>query len=267
MSVSPPAAADLASVESLVALLTLTGLEIVLGIDNIVFIAIVTGRLPRNRQALARRLGLGLAMVMRILLLLTLNWIMGLTRPLLTLAGNEFSGRDLIMLLGGVFLIGKATYEIHERIEGPEPAGLDSAAAPHATLGSVLIWIITLDIVFSLDSVITAVGMARHLIVMIAAIIFAVGIMMVFAEVVSRFIENYPTFKILALSFMLLVGVMLIVEGFGKHVDKGYIYFAMSFSLGVEILNIKAQKGRPSKPSAGPPPPSPVQPSPDLPGA
>jgi predicted tellurium resistance membrane protein TerC len=248
---------NLISFQSLIALLTLTALEIVLGIDNIVFIAIVTSKLPKHQQPLARRVGLGLAMVMRIALLLTLSWIMGLTKPLFTIFSHTFSGRDLILLIGGVFLIGKATHEIHDKLESHEEEEL-RASKGGATLASVLLWIVSLDVVFSLDSVITAVGMARHLPIMIAAIVIAVGIMLIFAEVVSKFIEDHPTFKMLALSFMLLVGVMLTVEGFGKHVDKGYIYFAMAFSLVVEILNIKMRKGgrktAAQKPTPTPPP-------------
>lgn len=253
------AGGDLFSIESLIALVTLTALEIVLGIDNIVFIAIVTAKLPKAKQAFARRAGLGLAMIMRILLLLTLSWIMGLTKPLFNVSviDHEFSGRDLIMLIGGLFLIGKSTFEIHERMEGASHA--DKAGPIKATLASALMWIVIFDVIFSLDSVITAVGMAKHLPIMIAAVVIAVAIMMIFAEVVSRFIEEHPTFKILALSFMLLIGVMLTAHGFGKEIEKGYIYFAMAFSLFVEFINIRIRKGL-NKHEAQPEIPFPPQP-------
>jgi predicted tellurium resistance membrane protein TerC len=223
--------------ENLVALLTLTALEVVLGIDNIVFISILTGKLPPERQAGARRIGLLLAMGMRILLLLAISWVMGLTRPLLTVLGQEFTGRDIILVLGGLFLVAKATWEIHDKLEGaPHEVG---AAPRHAAYGSILVQIVLLDIVFSLDSVITAVGMARRIEVMIAAVVIAVGTMMVFANSIASFIERHPTMKMLALSFLLLIGVVLIVDGFGQHVGKGYIYSAMAFSLFVEVLNIR----------------------------
>jgi predicted tellurium resistance membrane protein TerC len=228
------------SPEAWVALLTLTVLEIVLGIDNIVFISILSGKLPANQQARARTLGLGLAMGSRILLLLSLAWIMRLTRPLFPLFGHDVSGRDLILLLGGVFLIWKATHEIHERLEGQDHGDRKGRAA--VTFAGVLTQIALLDIVFSLDSVITAVGMARDVGVMIAAIVIAVGFMMFAAGPVSRFVERHPTVKMLALSFLLLIGVTLIAEGFGTHVSKGYVYFAMGFSVFVEALNLRAKK-------------------------
>jgi len=231
--------AELLTVESLIALVTLTSLEIVLGIDNIVFIAILTGKLDPSVQDKARRIGLALAMIVRILLLLAISWIMGLTKPLFAVMSHDVSGKDLILLLGGLFLIGKSTFEIHERIEGHEPTKTAKAVASFA---SVIIQIMLLDIVFSLDSVITAVGMARHIPIMIAAVIVAVAIMMLFAGAVSRFVERHPTIKMLALSFLLLIGVMLLAEGFGRHIEKGYIYFAMAFSLFVELLNLRMRK-------------------------
>lgn len=230
---------ELFTVENLIALLTLTSLEVVLGIDNVVFIAILTGRLPKERQATARRLGLLLAMGMRILLLFSIKWIIGLTEPFFNLLGRDFSGRDLILGGGGLFLIAKSTFEIHHRVEGDHAA--DQVKTPRkVSFGSVLLQIMLLDLVFSLDSVITAVGMADHLAVMVAAVVVAVIIMMVFAETVSAFIEKHPTIKMLALSFLLLIGVMLTAEAFHYHVNHGFIYFAMGFSLFVEVLNIRA---------------------------
>jgi len=230
------------SPEAWIALLTLTVLEIVLGIDNIVFISILAGKLPPNRQARARTVGLALAMVTRILLLLSLTWIMRLTAPLFAVLGNEVSGRDLILLVGGMFLIWKSTHEIHERLEGESEAGRTTRGA--VTMAGVLTQIALLDIVFSLDSVITAVGMANHVAVMIAAIMLAVGFMMFAAGPVSAFVERHPTVKMLALSFLLLIGVTLIAEGLGQHIAKGYVYFAMAFSVFVEALNLRARKGR-----------------------
>jgi predicted tellurium resistance membrane protein TerC len=226
--------------ENLIALLTLTSLEIVLGIDNIVFISILTAKLPPAQQSGARRIGLLLAMGMRIALLLALTWVMGLTRPLFTVFDHAFAGRDLILLIGGFFLVAKATWEIHDKLEGGhhEPG----AAPKHAAYGSILLQIVLLDIVFSLDSVITAVGMARSIEVMIAAVVIAVVTMMIFANSIAAFIEQHPTMKMLALSFLLLIGVMLIADGFGQHVSKGYIYSAMAFSLFVEVLNIRLRK-------------------------
>ncbi|MCC6273816.1 MAG: TerC family protein [Deltaproteobacteria bacterium] len=234
--------AELFTPENLVALLTLTSLEIVLGIDNIVFIAILTGKLPAHQQGRARSIGLLLAMGMRIVLLLGISWVMGLTKPLFEVFSHGFSGRDLILLVGGLFLIAKATYEIHDKLEGAEHAKNGTARS----FGAVIAQILALDIIFSLDSVITAVGMAKHIEIMIAAVVIAVGVMILFAGKVSRFIERHPTFKMLALAFLLLIGVMLTVEGVGEHINKGYIYFAMAFSLFVEILNMKLHK--PGKP-------------------
>jgi len=220
-----------------IAFATLAALEIVLGIDNIVFISILVGKLPETQRPLAYRLGLGLAMIMRILLLLSISWVMGLTRPLFSVLGAEVSGRDIVLIAGGLFLVAKSTFEIHDKLEGHE--GRQSVKVA-ASFGAILVQIMVLDIVFSLDSVITAVGMVSHVGVMIAAIVVAVLVMMVFAKAVGDFVERHPTIKMLALSFLLLIGVMLIVEGFGNHVPKGYIYFAMAFSLLVEMLNMKA---------------------------
>ncbi|RIK95836.1 MAG: hypothetical protein DCC71_22990 [Proteobacteria bacterium] len=233
--------ADLLTTESLVALITLTSLEIVLGIDNIVFISILVAKLPLERQAAARRIGLLLAMGMRIALLLAISWVMGLTRPLFTLVEHAFTGRDLILILGGFFLVAKATYEIHDKLEGSSHG---KAAPAVASFGAILVQIMMLDIVFSLDSVITAVGMAKHVEIMIAAVVIAVIVMMIFAGSISRFIDRHPTMKMLALSFLLLIGVVLIADGFGQHVSKGYIYSAMAFSLFVEILNLRIRKAR-----------------------
>jgi predicted tellurium resistance membrane protein TerC len=224
-----------------VAFLTLLALEIVLGIDNIVFISILVDKLPEERQTLARRLGLGMALVMRILLLLSLSWVIGLTAPLFTVLGQEISGRDVILILGGLFLLGKSTYEIHENLEGDEG---HSSARVKATLGSVLIQIVILDVVFSLDSVITAVGMVDQVAVMIAAVTIAILVMLVSAEAISGLVNRHPTLKMLALSFLLLIGFALLLEGFDQHVPKGYIYFAMGFSVFVELLNIRARRRR-----------------------
>jgi predicted tellurium resistance membrane protein TerC len=227
-----------------VALATLTALEIVLGIDNIVFISVLVGRLPSGQRNKARTLGLALAMVTRILLLLTLTWIMTLTAPIFSVFRNAVSGRDIILLAGGLFLLAKSTHEIHASLEG-KPATAKSKVARNFV--SVLIQIAILDIVFSLDSVITAVGLAEHLPVMILAIVIAVGVMMLSARVIGNFVDTHPTIKMLALSFLLLVGFSLMGEGLDLHIPKGYIYFAMAFSLGVEILNLKIRE-RAAKP-------------------
>ncbi len=224
-----------------VAFLTLLGLEIVLGIDNVIFISILVDKLPEERQALARRLGLGLALVMRVLLLLSLSWVIGLTAPLFTVLAQEISGRDLILILGGLFLLGKSTFEIHENLEGEE--GHKSARVA-ANFGSVLVQIVLLDMVFSLDSVITAVGMVNEVSIMVAAVTIAILVMMVSAEAVSGFVNRHPTVKMLALSFLLLIGFTLVLEGFDQHVPKGYIYFAMGFSVFVEFLNIRVRRRR-----------------------
>jgi predicted tellurium resistance membrane protein TerC len=227
--------------DGLVALITLTVLEVVLGIDNVIFISILAGKLPPGQQDRARRIGLMAAMVMRILLLLSITWIMQLTQPLFTIPifNHEFSGRDLILAGGGLFLLFKATREIHERLEG-EDGHVSARVAP--SLAAVIGQIMILDIVFSLDSVITAVGMADDVAVMIAAVVVAVAIMMFAAKSVSRFVDSHPTVKVLALSFLLLIGVSLIADGFGVHVPKGYIYFAMGFSIFVETINLRASK-------------------------
>lgn len=231
---------ELFTTDNLIAFLTLSALEIVLGIDNIIFISILSGKLPPEQRAKARQIGLALAMVMRIGLLFALSWVMGLVEPLFGIMGHEISGRDLILLGGGLFLIGKSTFEIHERLEGPEHGPID--AKTRISFSSVLIQIMLLDIVFSLDSVITAVGMVQNITIMIAAVIVAVAVMMLFAGAVSDFVERHPAIKMLALSFLILIGVMLVAEGFGQHVSKGYIYFAMAFSLLVELLNMRLRK-------------------------
>jgi predicted tellurium resistance membrane protein TerC len=223
------------------ALATLTVLEIVLGIDNIVFIAILVDKLPEKQRARARTVGLGLAMLMRIGLLFSLSWIMQLTAPLFTVLKQEISGRDLILLSGGLFLLAKATHEIHQKLEGGEG---HASAAVSATMTSVLIQIMILDIVFSLDSVITAIGMAEHLSIMVTAVVVSVVFMMIFAGAVSDFVNRHPTVKMLALSFLLLIGVLLIAEGFEQHIPKGYVYFAMAFSVFVEMLNLRVRKPR-----------------------
>ena len=222
-----------------IAFLTLTVLEIVLGIDNIVFISILAGKLPRAQQARARQLGLALAMLTRVALLFSLAWIIRLTAPLFTVLGQEISGRDLILIGGGLFLIGKSTHEIHNKLEGEE--GHESGRVA-ASFASVIVQIMLLDIVFSLDSVITAVGMVDEVPVMVAAVVIAVGIMMVSAGTISDFVNRHPTVKMLALSFLLLVGMSLIAEGFDQHIPKGYIYFAMGFSVFVEALNLRARR-------------------------
>jgi predicted tellurium resistance membrane protein TerC len=218
---------------------TLTVLEIVLGIDNVIFISILAGKLPREQQGRARYIGLLLAMIMRIALLFSLSWIIRLTAPLFTVLGQEISGRDLVLLIGGLFLLAKSTREIHERLEGEEG---EASARVAPSLGSVLIQIMLLDIVFSLDSVITAVGMVDELGVMVSAVIVAVLFMMAFAKPVSEFVDRHPTVKMLALSFLILIGVSLVAESFDQHISKGYIYFAMAFSVMVEMLNLKAKK-------------------------
>jgi len=225
--------------EGWIALVTLTVLEIVLGIDNIVFISILAGKLPAHERDRARKTGLSLAMFIRILLLLSITWVMGLTRPLVAPFGHEISGRDLILLVGGLFLLAKSTHEIHDKLEG---GGEGPGATPRAArFSGVLIQILLLDIVFSLDSVITAVGMADDVTIMIAAVVIAVGVMLLSAGAISAFVERHPTVKMLALSFLLLIGMSLIGEGFGQHIPKGYIYFAMGFSVFVEMINLRAR--------------------------
>jgi predicted tellurium resistance membrane protein TerC len=231
----------MASPEAWVALATLTALEIVLGIDNIVFISILTGRLPQDERPRARQLGLLLAMGMRIVLLFFINWITQLTKPLFDVLSFEISGRDLILIGGGLFLIGKATLEIHHKLEGEDEEG-GAGAGKAATFAGVLVQVALLDVVFSLDSVITAVGMAEHLEVMILAVVIAVITMVAFVNSVSRFIERHPTFKMLAMSFLLLIGFALVGEGLELHIPKGYVYSAMGFSLFVEVLNLQLRK-------------------------
>ncbi len=227
------------SLEVLIALATLTFLEIVLGVDNIIFISILSGKLPQEQQLKARRIGLLLAMGTRILLLFSLAWVSKLTTPLFSVSRLEISGRDMILIVGGLFLLGKSTHEIHDRLEGEEG---HSSAKVTASFAAVLMQIALLDVVFSLDSVITAVGMVDHVSVMIVAVIVSVMIMMVAAEPISAFVHQHPTVKMLALSFLLLIGTSLIAEGFGHHIPKGYVYFAMGFSVFVEAMNLKMRK-------------------------
>ena len=225
--------------ESWIALLTLTVLEIVLGIDNIIFISILAGKLPKEQQAKARKVGLGLAMFIRLALLASLAWIARLTAPLFTIFSQEISGRDLILLVGGLFLLAKATHEIHDKLEGEEG---HASAKVTASFTSVILQILALDIVFSLDSVITAIGMADELAVMMAAVVISVAVMLFAAGPISNFVERHPTVKMLALSFLLLIGMSLVAEGFEQHISKGYIYFAMGFSVFVEMLNQRLKK-------------------------
>jgi predicted tellurium resistance membrane protein TerC len=229
----------LTSPESWIAFATLTALELVLGIDNIIFISIMVDKLPKERREFARRLGLFMAMFMRIALLLVLAWIVGLVQPLFTVLGQEISGRDLILIVGGLFLVWKSTTEIHGSLEGEEG---HTVATVKATFAAVILQIMIIDLVFSLDSIITAVGMVDDVRVMIAAVIASVALMMLFASPIGRFVSDHPTIKMLALSFLVVVGVVLIAEGFDHHVPKGYVYFAMAFSFGVEMLNIRMRK-------------------------
>ncbi|MCM2274162.1 MAG: TerC family protein [Candidatus Didemnitutus sp.] len=223
-----------------ISLLTLTGLEIVLGIDNIIFISILAGKLPVEQQAKARQLGLALALLTRLLLLASIAWMAKLTTPLFTVLEHGVSGRDLILIVGGLFLLVKSTMEIHDKLEGEDGHATKGLAKSFAT---VLVQIMLLDVVFSLDSVITAVGMAQHLAVMVTAVILAMGVMLLSAGTISDFVNRHPTLKILALSFLLLIGTTLIAEGLGFHIPKGYVYFAMAFSFGVEMLNLRLRKG------------------------
>jgi predicted tellurium resistance membrane protein TerC len=222
-----------------IAFATLTALELVLGIDNVIFISILVDKLPPEKREFARRLGLFMAMFMRVGLLLVLAWIVGLVAPLFTVLGQEISGRDLILILGGLFLIWKSTGEIHQSLEGEEG---EASSAVRATFAAVITQIMVVDIVFSLDSIITAVGMVDKVAVMIAAVVASVALMMVFAGTIGRFVSDHPTIKMLALAFLVVVGVVLIAEGFDHHVPKGYIYFAMAFSVGVEMLNIRMRR-------------------------
>jgi predicted tellurium resistance membrane protein TerC len=223
-----------------IAFATLTALELVLGIDNIIFISILVDKLPKERRELARKIGLFMAMFMRIGLLLVLAWIVGLVAPLFTVLGQEISGRDLILILGGLFLIWKSTSEIHQSMEGHEES--HGSKAVKATFTAVILQIMLVDLVFSLDSIITAVGMVDDVRIMIAAVIGSVALMMVFAGPIGRFVSDHPTIKMLALSFLVVVGVVLVAEGFDSHVPKGYVYFGMAFSLCVEMLNIRMRK-------------------------
>ena len=227
-----------------IAFLTLTALELVLGIDNIIFISILAGKLPPDQRKKARTLGLALAMITRVLLLLSLSWIIRLTAPLFIVLSQEISGRDLILIVGGLFLLAKSTFEIHGKLEGEEG---HASARVGPSFASVIIQILILDIVFSLDSVITAVGMVDNVAIMITAVVVAIIFMMAFAGPISGFVERHPTVKMLALSFLLLIGVTLIVEGFNHHIPKGYIYFAMAFSVFVEMLNLRLRKSQPVK--------------------
>jgi predicted tellurium resistance membrane protein TerC len=225
-----------------IAFATLTALELVLGIDNIIFISVLVDRLPHERRELARRVGLALAMLMRVALLLALAWMIGLTAPLAIVLGNEISGRDLILLAGGLFLIWKATGEIHELLEDTAGTHAPHAAAARAAFGAVLVQIILIDLVFSLDSIITAVGMVDDVRVMIAAVIASVALMMLFAAPIGRFVSRHPTVKMLALAFLIMIGMALVADGLDFHVPKGYIYFAMAFSVAVEMLNLRLRR-------------------------
>jgi predicted tellurium resistance membrane protein TerC len=225
--------------ELIIALVTLTVLEVVLGVDNVIFISILSAKLPKDQQKRARRIGLLGAMLMRIALLFSITWIARLTDPLVNVFGQQLSGRDLILFVGGAFLIAKATYELHVRLEGESGHSSDRVAASFA---AVITQVMLLDIVFSLDSVITAIGMANNLFVMVTAVILAVLLMLVAAEPISSFVEEHPTIKVLALSFLLLIGMSLVADGLGQHISKGYIYFAMGFSVFVEMINIRVRK-------------------------
>jgi len=238
----------LLTAEGLVSLLSLVALEIVLGVDNIVFIAIVSERVAPPRRPALRRLGVGLALIMRLVLLGSLSWLMGLTRTLFSVAGADLSGRDLVLLAGGLFLVAKSAHEMFLRVEEPAPGGSAEAQPPPAKSGNfafLLAQILTLDVVFSLDSVITAVGMARQLSIMATAVVISVAIMLLAANAVSEFITRHPSLKVLALSFLLMVGVLLIADAFGKHISKGYVYFGMAYALAVELINIRRRRKKP----------------------
>jgi predicted tellurium resistance membrane protein TerC len=225
--------------EAWVSLLTLTALEIVLGIDNVVFLSILSSRLPEHQQSRARKVGLALALVGRLALLFAISWVMGLTRDLVTILGQGISGRDIILAGGGLFLVAKSTHEIYDKMEVDEEGKHEARGLSFA---SVLVQILILDLVFSLDSVITAVGMVKHLSIMVIAMIAAMGVMLVFANTIAGFIDRHPSMKVLALSFLILVGVLLLAEAFDQHIDRGYVYFAMAFALGVELVNIRVRK-------------------------
>ena len=227
-----------------VSLATLTGLEIVLGIDNIVFITVLAGKLPKEQRRTATRLGLAAALITRLLLLFTLSWVMRLSAPLVTLAGHEVTGRDLVLILGGLFLMAKATLEIYDKVEAHDPLGSTESSAGSGRMVSVVAQIMVLDMVFSLDSVITAIGIAEHIPIMIAAITIAMAVMLLAAEPTARFVNAHPTVKMLALSFLLLVGAALVADGAHFHIPRGYLYFAIAFSIGVESLNLLAAAAR-----------------------
>lgn len=254
----------LLSIEGLISLVSLTALEIVLGIDNIVFIAIVSERIEPARRSLLRRLGLGLALVMRLALLFGLSWIMGMTRPVFSVGPQAFSGRDLVLLAGGLFLIGKSSHEMFLGSEAhgsgtdanatTPPAAAEDGNGHRRRFGLMLAEILILDIVFSLDSVITAVGMAQQLVIMMLAMVIAVAVMLLGANVISEFITRHPSMKVLALSFLMMVGVLLVADAFGKHISKGYVYFAMAYALAVELINIRRSRRRSERGQAGAPP-------------
>ena len=225
--------------EAWISLATLAALEIVLGIDNIVFITIVAGRLPAEQQHRARQVGLALALITRLILLASIKWVMSLSTPLFTLVGHAVTGRDLILIVGGLFLIVKATFEIYDKVEAAHPVAETAASQTGATMASILIQIMLLDIVFSLDSVITAVGMVDELPIMVIAVVLAMIVMIAFAGPVGDFVERHPSIKVLALAFLVMIGVLLVAEGTGQHLNKGYIYFAMAFSLSIELLNMR----------------------------
>lgn len=235
----------LANPQIWIAFFTLFALELVLGIDNVIFISILAGKLPKEQQSKARMMGLGLAVITRVILLFSLSWIIGLTEPLFEVLGHKISGRDLILLLGGLFLIVKSTMEIHHKLEGVE--GSQSNAVAHS-FNAVILQILLLDVVFSLDSVITAVGMVNEIAVMIAAVVLSAVVMIVSAKTISDFVDSHPSLKILALSFLLMIGFTLIVESLEVHIPKGYVYFAMAFSVGVEMLNIRMRRKKPVEP-------------------
>jgi len=229
---------EIFTAENMIALATLTAMETVLGIDNVVFLAILVGRLPPHQRDKARRVGLTLAVVTRIILVLSITWIMGLKAELFSVMGHALSGKDLVLLAGGLFLIAKSTHEIHNKIEDSERT-VTKAAAAYSSFAGAIVQILVMDCIFSLDSVITAVGMAKSRVIMIAAIVISIGIMLAFSGYIIRFVDRHPTIKVLALSFLILIGVMLVAESFGQSIPKGYIYFAMAFSLGVEMVNLR----------------------------
>ena len=229
----------LSTPEAWVSLATLIGLEIILGIDNIVFITLLAGRLPQPQRHVATRLGLAGALVTRLLLLFALSWVMRLSAPLFTLVGHSVTGRDLILILGGLFLVAKATIEIYDKVEAVHPVGTSAARAGSGRMASIIVQIMLLDIVFSFDSVITAVGMVAHVEIMVIAVIVSIAVMLIFAAPIGDFVEKHPSIKILALSFLVMIGVLLIAEGTGQHFERGYVYFAMMFALGIELLNMR----------------------------